>query len=77
MADTKPRDLTVVELELLGAPAVRSPESRPLAVPPGMLTPVSLLDPAADSVSSGGAPTAEPPEATGSRRTVVSQAVAS
>jgi len=65
MADTKPRDLTVAELELLKTPATRSTESMPLAVPPGMLTPVSLLNPAAESISTCGTPTAGPPAATG------------
>jgi hypothetical protein len=65
MTDTRPRDLTVAELELLKAPALRKPESMPLAIPPGTLTPVSLLNPEADSVSASGAPTAVPPDATG------------
>jgi hypothetical protein len=70
MTDTKPRDLTVAELEFLKAPAPGSAESMPLAIPPGTLTPVSLLNPAADSVSTSGAPTAEPPDATGPPRAV-------
>ncbi len=63
MADTKPRDLTTTELELLKAPAARSLESMPLAVPPGMQMPVSLLNPAG-AIPLSGAPTAEPPEST-------------
>ena len=64
MTDTRPRDLTATELELLAAPAARSTESMPLAIPPGMWMPVSLLDPA-QSIAVDGAPTAEPPEASG------------
>jgi hypothetical protein len=66
MTDSRPRELTMAEQELLKAPAQRGTDSAPLAIPPGMQTPVSLLNPAAGSVSSGGAPTAEPPDTTGS-----------
>jgi len=69
MTDTKPRDLTVAELELLKVPAPRSTESMPLAIPPGTATPVSLLDPV-DSVSTSGAPTAVPPDTTGLHRAI-------
>jgi hypothetical protein len=64
MAETKPRDLTMAEVELLKLPALRGTESMPLAIPPGTQTPVSLLKPMVDSVSSSGAPTAGPPDAT-------------
>jgi hypothetical protein len=70
MTDTKPRDLTVAELELMKAPAARGTESMPLTIPPGMLTPVSLLNPAADSASTSGAPAAAPPDATGSHSAI-------
>jgi hypothetical protein len=69
MTDTRPRDLTVAELELLKAPASRGTESMPLEIPPGTLTPVSLLDPAAGSVSRSEAPTAAPPDPPGGRST--------
>jgi hypothetical protein len=70
MTDTKPRDLTMAEQELLKAPAHRSTDSMPLAIPPGTQTPVRLLNPVVDSVSASGAPTAEPPDATGSGKAV-------
>ena len=47
------------------APAARGTESIPLEIPPGTLTPVSLLDPAAGSVSTSEAPTAAPPDTQG------------
>jgi hypothetical protein len=62
MTDTRPRDLTVAELELVKTPAARGTESMPLEIPPGTLTPVSLLNPAAGSVSTSQAPTAAPPD---------------
>jgi hypothetical protein len=66
MPETKPRDLTTTELELLKAPAQRKSESMPLAVPPGTEVPVHLLNPAADAAAPSGAPTARPPDAAAS-----------
>jgi hypothetical protein len=70
MTDTRPRDLTAAELELLKAPAGRGVESTPLEIPPGTLTPVSLLNPAAGPVSTSEAPTAAPPDTQGGRSQV-------
>lgn len=47
MAESRPRDLTAAELELLKEPMRRGSESVPLAVPPGTQVPVHLLDPTA------------------------------
>jgi len=62
MAQSKPRDLTAAELELIQKPMQRGGESAPLLVPPGTQTPVHLLDPAAaDPATAARAPTLEPP----------------
>jgi hypothetical protein len=64
MAESKPRDLTAAELELLKGPMQRGSESVPLAVPPGTRVPVHLLDPtAADAAAVSRAPSLEPPGA--------------
>lgn len=67
MPDSKPRDLTVDELELAKAPAIREQGSMPLPVPPGMLTPVSLFDPGSASLAVVTSPSAEPPVAAAGR----------
>ena len=62
MAESKPRDLTAAELELLKGPMQRGSESVPLAIPPGTQVPVHLLDPTAtDPAAVNSAPSLEPP----------------
>lgn len=64
MPDSRPRDLTSAELELVKAPAYGGgTQTAPLAIPPGMAVPVSELNPAAGRTAESGAPTAEPPAA--------------
>jgi|RhiMetdeSRZDD1v2_1073273.scaffolds.fasta_scaffold233522_5 hypothetical protein len=68
MAESRPRDLTAAELELLKEPMRRGSESVPLAVPPGTQVPVHLLDPtAADPAVVRSAPSLEPPGAATTR----------
>jgi hypothetical protein len=62
MTQTRPRDLTDAELELLKAPAQRARESAPLTVPPGTQLPVHLVNPVGNQTTSDNTrPTASPP----------------
>ena len=65
MSDTKPRDLTDAELELIKAPPGRTAESVPLSVPPGTQVAVQDIDPRPPISSGSATPTAGPPDLSG------------
>ncbi len=66
MAETRPRDLTAAELELVQAPARGGNDSVPLAIPPGTQVSIELLNPVAGVAPASAAPAASPPDAAAS-----------